>query len=89
MGNIKPHAEAITIIIIMAIIKVEVDVAMMVIITEVVAMGEAVTEARIITNTISITHTMMAHRWSNMAHHMHFVVVLTTPLSIALRVSMT
>ena len=88
-GNITPSTVAITITIIMAIIEVEVDVAVVVIITELAAMGEAVIEAIIITNIINITHMMMAPRWSNMAHHVHFVVVSTTPLSIALRMSMT
>ena len=61
--------EAITITIITVIIKAKVEVAVMVIITEVTAMDEAVIEAITITNTTSITHMMVVHRLSNMAHH--------------------
>ena len=78
MDNLIPPMEAITITIITVIIKAEVDVAMVVIITEVMATDEAVIEAITITNTTNITHMMMVHRLSNMAHHVHFVVVLTT-----------
>ena len=75
--------------IITVIIEAEVDMAMVVTITEVAAMGEAIIEAITITNTTNITHLMMAHRWSNMAHHAHFEVVLLTLLSIVLKESMT
>ena len=89
VGNTTPPVEAITITIITAIIKVEVDVAMVVIITGVVSMVEAVIEAITIINIINITHMMMAHRWSNMACHAHFAVVLITPpLNTVLRESM-
>ena len=74
-GNTTPPTEAITIIIINAITEVEVDVVVVVIITEVAATVEAVIKAITITNTTNITHMMMVHRWSNMAHHVHFVVV--------------
>ena len=60
--NLTPPTEAITIIIIMIIIKVEKVMAMVVIITEGVATDEAIIEAITITNTINITHMMMAHR---------------------------
>ena len=80
-----PPSEAITIIIITVIIKTEVDMAMVVIITEVMAVGEATMEAITITNTTNTTHMMMVHKWNNMAHHAHFVVVLITLLSIVLR----
>ena len=89
MGNTTPPTEAITIIIITVIIEVEVDVAMVVTITEVMAMDEAVIEAITITNITNITHMMMAHRWSNTAHHAHFAVVSITLLSTVLRESMT
>ena len=89
VGNITPPVEAITIIIITVIIKVEVDVTMVVIITEVTAMVKAVIEAITITSTTNITHMMMAYRWSNMAHRVHFMVVLITLLSTVLRESMT
>ena len=89
MENLTPPTEAIMIIITTVIIEAEVDVAMVVIITEVTAAVKAIIEAITITNTTNITHTMMAHRWSNMAHHAHFVVVLITLPSIVLKESMT
>ena len=81
--------EAITIIIITVIMEAEVDMAVVVIITEVSATGEAIIEAITITNTTNIKHMMMAHRWSNMAHHAHFAVASITLLSIVLKESMT
>ena len=89
MDNLIPPTEAITIIIITVITEAEVDMVMVVIITEVVAADKAITEAITITNTTNITHMMMAHRWSNMAHHAHFAVALITLLSIVLKESMT
>ena len=59
--NSTPPTEAITITIITVIIEAEVDVAMVVIITEVTAMDEAVIKAITITNTTSITHMVMVH----------------------------
>ena len=57
---------------------------MVVIITEVMAMDEAVIKAITITNTTNITHMMMVHRLSNMAHHVHFAVVLITlPITVS------
>ena len=89
MDNSTPAAEAITTIIITVIIEAEVDVAMVEIITEVMAMGEAIIEAITITNTTNIIHMMMAYTWSNMAHHAHFVVALITLLSTVFKESMT
>ena len=37
------------------------------------------------TNTISVMVMMMSTRQINMAHHVHYAVVITTPLNIALR----
>ena len=82
MGNLTPPTEAITTINIMVVIEAEVEMAMVVIITEVAAAGEAVIESITITDTTNITHMMMAYRWSNMAHHVHFAVVSITLLSI-------
>ena len=48
----------------------------------VVIKAEVAEVAITITNTTKITHMMMVHRWNNMAHHGHFVVVLITLLSI-------
>ena len=81
--------EAITIIIITVIIEAEVDVAVVITITVVMTTGEAVIKAITFTNTTNITHMMMAHRWSNMAHHACFAVASITPLSTVLRESMT
>ena len=67
--------EAITITIIMVIIEAEVDMAMVVIITE--------------ANIINITHMMMVHRLSNIAHHVHFAVALITLPNTVLKESMT
>ena len=79
MANLTPPVEAITITIITVIIKAEVDMAM----------EEAVIEAIIITNTTNITHMMIVHRLSNMAHHAHFTVALITPQNTILKESMT
>ena len=87
--NLTPPMEAITIIMIAIIIKAEEDVAMVEIITEAMAAEEAVTEAITITNTTNIIHMMMAHRWSNMAYHVHFVVASATLLSTVLKENMT
>ena len=89
MDNLTPPMEAITITIITVIIEAEVDAAMVVIITEVVAADKAVIEAITITNTTNITHMIMVHRLSNMAHHAHFVVVLITLPNTVLKESMT
>ena len=87
--NLTPPMEAFTITIITVIIKAEMDMGVVIIITEVMAMGEAVIEAITITVTTSITHMMMVHRLSNMAHHAHFVVVLITLPNTVLKESMT
>ena len=89
MDNLTPPVEAITITIITVIIKAEVDVAMVVIITEVMATDEAVIEAITITNTTNITHMMIVHRLNNMAHHVHFVAALITLPNTVLKESMT
>ena len=69
--------------------KAEVDVAMVVIITEVVTADETVNKAITITNTINIIHMMMVQRLSNMAYHAHFAVVLITLPNTVLKESMT
>ena len=88
MDNLIPPREAI-IIITMVIIEAEVVVAMAETILDPAVMGEAITEAIIITNTINITHMMVDHRLNNMAHHAHFAVVLIILLNIALKENMT
>ena len=89
LDNLTLPTEAITITIITVIIKAEVDMAMVVIITEVIVMEEAVIETITVTNTTNITHMMMVHRWSNMAHHAHFVVALIILPNTVLKDSMT
>ena len=86
--NLIPPVAAI-IIIIMAIIKVEVALAMVEIIIDHVVMEEAITEAITIINTINITHMMTDLRLNNMVHHVRFVVVSIILLSIVLRENMT
>ena len=89
MDNLTPPAAAITITITAVIIEAEVDMVMVVIITEVASMDKAAIKAITITNTISITHMMMVHRLSNMAHHAHFAVILITLPNTVLKESMT
>ena len=84
MDNLIPPVEAI-IITIMAIIEAEVVLAVVETISDLVVMEEAIIEAAITTNTINITCMMMDHRLNNMAHHVHFVVVLIILLNIALK----
>ena len=86
--NLIPPVEAI-IIIILAIIEVEVIVAMVETISDPTVVGEAIIDVIIITNTINITHMMMYYRLNNMAHHAHFMVVLIILLNIALKGNMT
>ena len=73
----------------MAIIEVEVVMAMAETMSDPVVMGEAIIEAIIVTNTIDITHMMMDHRLNNTAHYVHFTVVLIILLNIALKENMT
>ena len=86
--NLTPPVEAITLTIITISIEAEVDVAMVVIITEVAATEKAVSKAITITNTTNITHMMIVHRLSNMAHHVHFAVALITLPNTVLKESM-
>ena len=86
--NFIPPTEAI-IIITMAIIEEEVVMAVAETISDPAVMGEAIIKAIIITNTINITHMMKDHRSNNMAHHVHFAVVLIILLNIALRENLT
>ena len=79
-----PPAEAI-IITIMAIIEVEVAMAMVETITDLAVTEEAIFGGMIITNTINITHMMMDHSLNHMVHHVHFAVVSIILLNIILR----
>ena len=86
--NLLPPVAGI-IIIIMAVIKVEVVMAVVETIIDNAVKEEAITGAIIITNTINITRMMMVHSSNNMVHHAHFVVVSIIFLNIALMESMT
>ena len=77
------------IITIVAIIEAEVAVAVVETITDPLVMEETIIEAIIITSTINITCMMMDHSLNNMAHHVHFAVVLIILLNIALRENTT
>ena len=88
MDNLTPPSEAI-VIITMAITEAEVVAAVEETISDPAVMGEAIIKAIIITNTINIAHMMMDHRLNNMAHHVHFAVVLIILLNIALKENMT
>ena len=77
------------IIIIMAIIKIEVAMAMVKTIIDHAVEEEAITRAIIITNTINITCMMMVYSLNNMVHHAHFAVVSIILLKIVLRENMT
>ena len=86
--NLTPPMAAI-IIITMAIIKVEVAVAVVEIIIDHGVAEGAITEAITIINTINITRIMMDLRSNNMGHHAHFAVVSIILLNIVLRENMT
>ena len=86
--NLIPPAEAI-IITSMAIIEVEVAIAVVETITDLAVAEEAIIEAIIITNTINIICMMMDHSLNNMVHHAHFVVVSIILLNIVSRENMT
>ena len=88
MDNLIPPVVAI-IIIIMAIIKVEVAVAMVETIIDHVVMEEAIVESTTVINTINITHMMVDPSLNNMVHHAHFVVVSIILLNIVSRENMT
>ena len=88
MDNLIPAIEAI-ILTIMAIIKAGVVVAVVETISDLMVMEEAIIETIIISNTINITCIMMNHTLNNMAHHVHFTVVLIILLNIVLKGNMT
>ena len=73
--------------IIMANSEAEAVVMAEVITVDAVTVGPII-EATTTTNTISIMVMMMSTRQINMAHHVHYAVVITTPLNIVLRENM-
>ena len=86
--NSIPPMEAI-IIIIMAIIEVEVAVAVVETITDLAVMEEAIVKAIIITNIINIACMMMDHSSNNMVYHVHFAMVSIILLNIVSRENRT
>ena len=81
------HAEISNRIIIMANLEAEAMVMAEVITMAVVMVGPII-KVMLTTNTISIMVMMMSTRQTNMVHHVHYVVVITTPLNIVLRENM-
>ena len=81
------HAEISNRAIIMVNLEAEAMVKAEVITMDTVAVGPII-EATLTTNTISIMVMMMSTRQINMAHQVHYVVDITTPLNIVLRESM-
>ena len=88
VDNLIPPVAAI-IIIIMAIIKVEVAVAIEETIIDHTVAEEEITEATTTINTINTTCIMMDPSLNNMVHHALFVVVLIILQNIVLRENMT
>ena len=88
MDNLIPPMAAI-IIIILAIIRVEVALAMVKTIIDCGVAEEAITRAITIINTINITCMMMDPSSNNMVQHVHFAVVSIIPLNIVLRENVT
>ena len=86
--DLIPPTEAETIIT-MTITEVKVVVAMVEAIIDLAVAVEAIIKAIKITNTINITHIMMACKLTNMAHHALDVVVSTILPNIVLKENMT
>ena len=82
--NIITHAEISNRAIIMANLEAEAVVMAEAITMDTVMVGPII-EVTLTTNTISIMVMMMSTRQTNMVHHVHYVVVITTPLNIVLR----
>ena len=71
----------------MANLEAEAVVMAEVITADAVMVGPII-EAITTTNTISIMVMMMSTRQTNMVHHVHYAMVITTPLNIVLRENM-
>ena len=78
------HTEISNRAIIMANLEAEAVVMAKVTTVAVVAVGPII-KVILSINTISIMVLMKSTRQTNMAHHVHYVVVITTPLNIVLR----
>ena len=81
------HAEISNSAIIMPNLEAEALVMAEVITMDAVMVGPII-KVILTTNTISIMVMMMSTRQSNMVHHVHYAVVITTPLNIVLRENM-
>ena len=81
------HAENSNRAIIMANLEAEAMVTAELITMDAVAAGPII-KVTLTTNTISIMVMMMSTRQTNMVHHVHYTVVITTPLNIVLRENM-
>ena len=86
--SIITHIEISLKVIAMAILEVEAVAKAEAIIVAMVVVG-LIIKVMLIINTISIMAMMMSTRQSNMVHHVHYVVDITTPLNIVSRESMT
>ena len=80
------HIETFNKVIIMANLEAEAVIMAEVITMDVVTVGPII--EGITTNTISIMVMMMCTRQTNMVHHVHYVVAITTPPNIVLRKNM-
>ena len=78
------HTEISNRAIIIANLEAEAMVMAEVITMDTVTVGPII-EVTLTTNTISIMVMMMSTRQTNMIHHVHYAVVITTPLNIVLR----
>ena len=81
------HTEISNRAIIMANLETEAMVMAEVITMDIVVVGPII-KVMLTTNTISIMVMMMSTRHISMAHHVHYVVVITTPLNTVLRENM-
>ena len=81
------HAEISNRAIFLVNLEAEAMVMAEVITMDTVTVGPII-EVTLTTNTISIMVMMMSTRQINMTHHVHYVVVITTPLNIVLRENM-
>ena len=82
--HIITHTETSSRVIIMANLEAKAMV-MAEEITMTMAMAGPIIEVMLTTNTISIMVMMMSTIQTNMVHHVHYVVVITTPLNIVLK----
>ena len=86
--SITTHIEDIIKVTVMANLEAE-AVVMVEVITMAMVMAGPIIKATTITNIISIMVMMMTTSLSNMAHHVHYAMVTTTPPNIVLRENMT